>query len=120
MGKMKTIEMLVGLAAGLSLVLGCASTRSKEVSADEFIKHAQQTDLLGSFAWTSYIGSTHDRAYLEYGHPAFIGSGMQVTVFWTPLSELPGNVVAQIKKGMHPWTNAMDRIVQPNAPGYRR
>ena len=120
MRKMTIIGMFLGLATGLSLMLGCASTWIKEVSADEFLKHAQQTDLLGSFAWTSYIGNTHDRAYLEYGHPAFIGSGMQVTVFCTPLSELPSNVVTQIKNGVRPWTNAMDRIGQPGTPGYRR
>jgi hypothetical protein len=114
------VGVAVGLAVGLSLILGCASTRIKGVSADEFLKHVQQADLLGSFAWTSYIGSTHDRAYLEYGHPAFIGSGMQLTVLWTPLSELPSNVVTQIKNGVRPWTNAMDRIGQPRASGYRR
>ena len=114
------VGVAVGLAVGLSLILGCASTRIKGVSADEFLKHVQQADLLGSFVWTSYIGSTHDRAYLEYGHPAFIGSGMQLTVLWTPLSELPSNVVTQIKNGVRPWTNAMDRIGQPSAPGYRR
>ena len=93
-------------------MFGCASTRIKEVSGGDFIKHAQQTDVLGSFAWTSYIGSTHDRVYLEYGHQAFIGNGMQVTVFCTPLSELPSNIVTQIKNGVRPWTNAMEKIGQ--------
>jgi hypothetical protein len=120
MRKMLIFGMVVSLSSGLSLMLGCARTRINEVSGDEFIKHAQQTDLMGSFAWTSYIGSTHDRAYLEYGHPAFIGSGLQVTVFWTQLSELPTSVVTQIKNGVRPWTNAMDRIGQPSAPDYRR
>lgn len=73
------------------------------------MKQARQTDLVGSFAWTSYIGSTCGRAYLECGHPAFLGGGTQVTVLWTPISELPSNVVAQIRSGARPWTNAMDR-----------
>lgn len=120
MKKMMIIGMSVGFGALATLMIGCASTRVKEVSGSEFLKHAQQTDLMGSFAWTSYIGSTHDRAYLEYGHPAFIGNGMHVTVFWTPLSELPANVVTQIKNGVRPWTNAIDSIDQPGAPGYRR
>ena len=120
MKKIMIAGMVLALGAAVALMVGCASTRIKEVSGAEFLQHAQQTDLLGSFVWTSYIGSTHDRAYLEYGHPAFIGSGVQVTVFWTPLSELPSNVVTQITNGVRPWTNAMDRIGQPSAPGYRR
>jgi hypothetical protein len=112
MRKIVTSGVLLGLAVGVTLVAGCASTSVKRLSGDEFLKHAEQTDLLGSFAWTSYIGNTHDRAYLEYGHPAFIGNGMQVTVFWTPMSELPSNIVVRIKNGERPWTNAMDRIGQ--------
>ena len=107
--------MVVVFGAVATLVLGCASTRIKEVSGGEFLKQAQIANLLGSFAQTSYIGSTYDRVYLEYGHPAFIGRGMQVTVIWTPLAELPSNVVAKIKSGVRPWTNAMDRIGQQSA-----
>lgn len=107
------IGLILSVAAVGVLAVGCASTRVKRLSGSEFLTHARQTDLLGSYAWTSYIGSTHDRAYLEYGHPAFIGSGMQVTVFWTSLSELPSNIVAQINAGTRPWTNAMDMIGQP-------
>jgi hypothetical protein len=116
MRKLMIVGIVVALGAMATLMLGCASTRIKEVSGSEFLTHAQQADLLGSFAWTSYVGSTHDRAYLECGHPAFIGSGMQVTVFWTPFSELPSNVVTQIRNGVRPWTNAMDRIGQQPPP----
>ena len=94
------------------IVTSCAGTRIKQLSGPEFLKQAAQTEQVGSFAWTSYIGSTYQRAYLEYGHPAFIGSGMQTTVYWTPLSELPSNVVTQISAGMRPWTNWMDRVGQ--------
>lgn len=89
---------------------GCAGTRIRELSAPAFLKQAEQTAVVGSFVWTSYIGSSGQRAYLEYGHPAFLGRGMQMTVYWTPLDGLPTNVVAQIKAGMRPWTNWMDRI----------
>ena len=112
MRKLLVVGMVLVFVAGLNLIFGCASTRIKEVSGGDFLKHAQQTDVRGSFAWTSYIGSTHDRAYLEYGHPAFIGNGMQVTVFCTPLSELPSNIVTQIKSGVRPWANAEEKIGQ--------
>ena len=103
------------LGAVTFLMLGCASTRIKQVSGSEFLKQAQIATVLGSFAQASYIGSTYDRVYLEYGHPAFIGRGMQVTVIWAPIAELPSNVVAKIKNGVRPWTNAMDRIGQQGA-----
>ena len=108
-----TLAAIVAVAVATALTFGCASTRAKRLSGGDFLKQAGQTDVLGSFAWTSYIGSTQDRAYLEYGHPAFIGGGLQVTVYWTFLSELPSNIVAQLKAGERPWTNAMDRISQP-------
>lgn len=117
----------VAAVAGL-LLTGCAGTRIQQLSGPAFLKQAEQTDQVGSFAWTSYIGSTQLRAYLEYGHPAFVGSGIQTTVYWTPLSELPSNVVAQIRTGTRPWTNWMDRVgvgrksTEPapstNAPAY--
>ena len=119
MKKMLTSTAMTGLAILIVTVLGCASTKVQHVSGANFLKHAEGTAQYGSFAWTSYIGSTHDRAYLEFGHPAFIGSGNQVTVFWTLLSELPSNIVGQINAGARPWTNAMDRFAEPTAPGYR-
>ena len=97
--------------AGLILT-GCAGTRITQLSGPEFLKKAEQTQQIGSFAWTSYIGSTYHRAYLEYGHPAFLGSGMQTTVYWTPVSELPSNIVVQIQAGIRPWTNWMDSVSQ--------
>jgi hypothetical protein len=113
-----TIGTTLGLVITTSLLLGCASTRVKKLSGQHFLQKAAQTDILGSYVWTSYIGNTHDKAYLEYGHPALIGSGMKVTVYWTPLSELPSNIVARIKNGAQPWTNAMDKIGQQEAGPY--
>lgn len=94
------------------LFVGCAGTRVKQLSGPDFLKQAKQTDLVGSFVWTSYIGSTHLRAYLEYGHPALIGNGMRVTIYWVPLSELPSNLVERIRDGKRLWINSMDRIDQ--------
>ena len=101
------------VAASLTVLFsGCAGTRIRKLSGEEFQRLAGQTDILGSFAQYSYIGNTHDRAYLEYQHPAFIGKGVQLTVYWTFTKELPSNIVEQIHKGEKPWTNAIDKIIQ--------
>lgn len=118
--RLTCVMVTIALATGASLILtGCAGTRIKQLSGPDFLKQAAQTDQVGSFAWTSYIGSTQQRAYLEYCHPAFIGRGMQTTVCWTPLSELPSNAVARIKEGTRPWTNWMDRVGQGRQGGAR-
>ena len=77
------------------------------------MEEAKHTDEMSSFFWTSYIGSSHQRAYLEYGHQALIGKGMSITVYWTPISELPSNIAAQIKARVPPWTNWSDHVSQP-------
>jgi|GEM_PF-1164686 len=97
--------MIVGF-----LITGCAGTRIEQLSGSEFLKQAEQTNQISSFNWTSYIGSSEQRAYLEYGYPAFIGKGMRVTLYWTPISELPSNIVTQIKAGIPPWKNWRDRV----------
>ena len=112
--KMKRIliigSVILAVGVGAISLTGCACTRIKQLSGDEFRKEAQRTDQMNSFRYTSFIGNTHQRAYLESGYPAFIGKGMRTTVYWTPLSELPTNLVAQMKAGTPPWTNWMDKI----------
>jgi hypothetical protein len=49
------------------------------------------------------VGSSDERVYLECGHPAFVGGGIRVTVFWTPLSELLDDVASQLEVGPPPW-----------------
>jgi len=115
MKRIPTLISIIVLAASSAVALfGCASTSIKHVSGDEFLKYAGSTAWLQSFVWDNYIGSTDQRVYLEYGHPAFIGKGAQMTVYWTELSELPSNVIVQIRSGARPWTNATDRIGQPS------
>jgi hypothetical protein len=101
--------VILAVGAGALLLVGCACTRIEQLSGDEFLKEAQRTGQMNSFRYTSFIGSTHQRAYLESGYPAFIGKGMRTTVYWTPLSELPNNLVAQMKAGTPLWTNWMDK-----------
>jgi hypothetical protein len=102
------ISIAVGVAASVFLA-GCACTRIKQLSGAEFQKQAGQCEQMNSFNWTSYIGVSQQRAYLEYGYPALVGSGMRTTVYWTPLADLPSNVVRQLRTGSPPWTNWMDK-----------
>jgi hypothetical protein len=110
--KMKrTMIWLVTVAFGITYVVtiaGCASTKIKRLSGEEFVKHAECVDRLGSFTWETYIGVSDQRAYLEYGHPAFIGKGDMITVYWTSLEDLPDNLARQLKAGTPPWTNWMN------------
>jgi len=106
------IITIILLTAGASIILlaGCGSTRIKRLSGEEFIEHAKACAWPGSFVWSTYIGVSDQNAYLEYAHPAFIGKGNQTTVYWTPLSELPGNLATQLKNGTPPWTNWNDNV----------
>ena len=97
-----TLTLLVGVVLGL-LLSGCASTRITQVSGTEFLNRAKEIEGLSSFSWMAYIGRSGQRAYLESGHPAFLGSGTQTTVLWTPLSELPDDIAEQLKAGNPPW-----------------
>lgn len=114
--------VLLGLAAGLILFLsGCASTRIKRLSGAEFIYQAEQMKQISSFHWTTYIGSSTQRAYLEFGRPSFlyniIGKGTRTTVYWTELSELPQDIAGQLKAGNPPWkpwwTETRTGVVSP-------
>ena len=81
---MKRIFISIGVTAAVLIIVlvfsGCAGTSIQRLSGAAFLKQAQQTEVCSSFVWTSYIGNGNERAYLEYGHPALIGSGMRVIV----------------------------------------
>ena len=94
--------LLVGAFVGFSLS-GCASTKIKHLSGQEFISQANQIGQLNSFHWTGYVGSSSGRAYLEFGYPAPFGKGTRTTVYWAFLSDLPDNVALGLKAGNPPW-----------------
>jgi hypothetical protein len=100
---MPSTVLLAGVVLAFSLS-GCASTKIERLSGQEFLRQANQISQMNSFQWTSYVGSSPDRAYLEYGYPALIGRGARITVYWTFLSELPSDIAAQLKAGNPPWT----------------
>jgi hypothetical protein len=107
-----TIILLAGFAI---LMGGCASTHIRHLSGDAFLEQAKQTEQLGSFQWTSYIGKGGDRVYLEYGHPAFIGDGQRVTVYWTTVAELPEELAAQLRNSQRPWKNVLQERGAPSS-----
>ena len=109
----RSINLLGVLVLIMAIITGCAGTRIQKLSGPEFLEEAKHTDEMNSFFWTSYIGNSYQRAYLEYGHAALIGKGAIVTVYWTPISELPSNIVEQIKTRVPPWTNWSDKVGQP-------
>jgi hypothetical protein len=104
---MKTLlEFIGGACAAVicGLVLsGCAGTRIKQVTGEEFMNRATPSPIVNSAFWQSYIGCSGSKAYLEYGCPAFIGAGVRTTVYWTPISQLPNNIVEQIKSRKPQW-----------------
>jgi hypothetical protein len=110
------VLLVVGVA--ILCLAGCACTRIEQLSADEFQKQLPHCNLMGSFASTTYIGLSHQNAYLEYEHPAFIGKGTQTTVYWTSLSELPTNLVAQLNAGTPSRTDRADSA-EDNVGGYK-
>jgi len=91
----------VGVFAGFSM--GCASTRIRELSGNEFMTQASEIERINSFHWTSYVGVSEGRAYLEYGQPAYIGKGTRTIVYWVRLSELPDETANKLKAGDLPW-----------------
>ncbi len=104
------ITPLLALGIATLFLAGCASTKIKRLSGDEFIRYAEACEYAGSFSWNTYIGVSHQNAYLESGHPAFIGEGNQTIVYWTPLAELPQELSEQLEKKNPPWTNWNENI----------
>ena len=88
--------IVLAVAAG-SLVSGCASTSIERLSGPAFVRQANEVQQLNSGYWTSYVGCSSSRAYLEYAHPAYIGSGTRTTVYWTELLDLPDDFVAKLE-----------------------
>ena len=97
-----TLTLFVVISLGF-LLLACPMTRIKQVSGTEFLSQAKEMEVVSSFNWTTYIGCSQQRAYLESGHPPLIGKGSRTTVFWTPLSELPDDIAKQLQAGTPPW-----------------
>jgi hypothetical protein len=103
----QTMLLAVGVAAGLMLVTSCAHTNVKQLSGRDFLEQTQRIGQPDSMEWTSYLGISCGRVYLEYGHMEILSVGNEFyrTIYWTPTSELPSGLVTQLKSGNPPWTN---------------
>jgi hypothetical protein len=113
--KMKIRLIMFGLA--VITLTGCSGMR--RLSGDEFVKKAEIIAGLNSAIGCQYIGITARRAYLEYWDVFGLGYDRTI-VYWTPLAELPSNVVARLKAGDPPWKPPMrqtdNRIWANNVP----
>lgn len=116
---------ILAAAAGVTIgffLSGCASTQIRRLSGADFVQQAKQTEQISSLIWTTYIGSSGQRAYLELMQPALIGKGVRTTIFWTPLPELPDEVAIRLKEGNPPWapwytqTNGTGRSIESSIP----
>ncbi|MDF7809590.1 hypothetical protein P4E94_19285 [Pontiellaceae bacterium B12219] len=90
----------------LGLSFGCASTKAKRLSSDEFVELVNQlpTYQMNSFTWGEYLGTSSSRAYIEISHPAFIGKGSIVKIYWIEKSDLPNEFREKIENGIiYPW-----------------
>ena len=120
-----SLAVVTGVIIGIILA-GCTSTRIKQISGADFVVEAERMEQISSFHWTNYIGSSKQRAYLEFGRPSLlyniIGKQTRTTVYWTELSELPEDIVDQLKAGNPPWkhwqseTNETERAIEFTAP----
>ena len=120
-----SLAVIAGMTISI-LLSGCASTRIKQLSGADFVVQAQRMEHISSFHWTTYIGSSKQRAYLEFGRPSLlyniIGKQTRTTVYWTELSELPEDTAGQLKAGKSPWkpwhseTNKTERTIEFTVP----
>ena len=67
------------------------------------MKKAELISEMNSAIGCQYIGISQRRAYLEYWDVIGSGNDGRTIVFWTQLTELPSNVVQQLRAGTPPW-----------------
>ncbi|MDD2366070.1 MAG: hypothetical protein PHN84_07895 [Desulfuromonadaceae bacterium] len=85
----------------LFFISGCGTT-IKHLSPEEFITQAKQINGMNSATWTTYIGVTASRVYLEYGDAFGLNSKTRTIVYWTELAGLPHDLRQKLKEGGSP------------------
>ncbi len=110
---MKT-KIAIAIFGTLILFLsGCSSTQIKHVDAETFLKHAELLKGMNSVLSASYIGSTHNRVYLEHGnYITFVRKAPITTIYWTEIDSLPKEVSEKIKTGQPPWVPLDHKIYE--------
>ncbi len=91
-------------------VSGCASIKIKHLSANDFLAQAKQIEAMNSASWTTYIGASATRAYLEYGDVFGSTAKSRTIVYWTELEGLPPDVRQKLKEGARPWIPWQDKV----------
>jgi len=77
---------------------GCAGPQ--KVSAPRF---AELAKINGSANYGAYIGTSPERAYLEYWQISLFSKKGSFKVFWTPIADFSNDVQVQLKAGKNPW-----------------
>lgn len=98
-----SLATVLGIAIGI-LLSGCASTRMKHLDAQDFIERAKVIEQMNSAMWMTYVGSSHNRAYLEFQDMLTLSGKPATVVYWTELDGLPKQLADQLKTGTPPWT----------------
>jgi hypothetical protein len=98
-----------GAVSAVLLLAGCASTQIKHLDADEFVDNAKAIEQVNSAMWTTYIGASHGRAYLEYQDMLTLSGKPKTVVFWTELDGLPDDLTKRLRAGDPPWTPWQER-----------
>lgn len=98
------IGAAIVLVGGIGFLAGCACTSLKHVNAEEFLRQAETVEQMNSASATLFIGSTHDRAYLERTDLYKLIPSHKTRVYWTELEGLPQDIRDQLQKGSIPWT----------------
>ncbi|WP_028581446.1 hypothetical protein [Desulfogranum japonicum] len=96
-------SLIVAFLLSMIFLPGCGGTRIKHVPAPEFLEIAKQIEQMSSATWTTYIGSSKTRAYLEYGDALASSGTSRTIVYWTELEKLPQDVAKNLKAAKSPW-----------------
>lgn len=105
--------LIIAVLASIIFLPGCRGTRIKHVSTKEFLELARQIERMNRATWTTYVGSSQTRAYLEYGDVLPSGGRSRTIVYWTELAKLPEDVAKELKAGKSPWVPWLEQGSKP-------
>jgi hypothetical protein len=102
---MKSLLPFGSLIVACLLLSACASKTSIEyVNAELFLERAKRMNHAFSAEDAIFIGTTPNRAYLEYTTCiTFFTKSPATIVCWVELDKLPPEVAEKIKAGQPPW-----------------
>lgn len=103
---MKSLLPIGSFLVSCLLLSACARITSIEhVDAELFLERAKRMNGLFSAEAATFIGTTQNRAYLEYVDSIFplLTKGPATIVCWVELDKLPPEVAEKIKTGQPPW-----------------